>query len=81
MFEFQAASTGLHCKIQSNVMITFDNIKKPIATSSGLMRTLVTGMRLRKRQIETLVHIKVANVWIHSPYAYLRNSIRSHVVR
>ena len=44
------------------VMITFDNIKKTIETSSGLMSTLVAGIRLRKRHMETLVHIKVANV-------------------
>lgn len=48
-------------------MIAFDNIKATTAISSGLMRTLVTGIRFKKRQIETLVHIKVANVWIHSP--------------
>ena len=48
-------------------MITLDNIRKIIAASIGLMRTLVTGIRFRKRHIETLVHIKVANVWIHSP--------------
>lgn len=66
-FESQAASTGRHCTIHRMVMITFDSIRETIATESGLMRTLVTGIRFRKRHIETLVHIKVANVWIHSP--------------
>ena len=66
-YESQAASTGRHCTIHRIVMITFDKIKQTIETSSGLMSTLVTGIRLRKRHIETLVHIKVANVWIHSP--------------
>ncbi len=65
--EFHAASTGRHCTIHRMVMITFDSIKKATETSSGLVSTLVTGIRLRKRQMETLVHIKVANVWIHSP--------------
>lgn len=33
----------------------------------GRMYALLTGIRIKKRQMLILVHIRVANVWIHSP--------------
>ena len=39
-----------------------------IAMNIGVRKTLVAGIRLKKKQMDIFVHIKVAKVWIHSPY-------------
>ena len=31
-------------------------------------KIFVTEMRLKKKQMNIFVHIKVAKIWIHSPY-------------
>lgn len=67
MLVFHAASMGRHCMIHRMVSTTFDTSSIATAACRGRMRALVAGIRIRKRQMEILVHISVANVWIHSP--------------
>lgn len=58
-----------------------DNAKKMTAACRGRMSALLVGIRIRNRQIEILVHVKVAKVWIHSPKVYFLNSMICHGVR
>jgi len=53
--------------IHMTVKTVLENIRNMTETCSGSIKGLEVGIRIRKRQMETLVHIRVAKVWIHSP--------------
>ena len=64
----QVACTGIHCKIHKSVRIKLEIKSTMIAMNIGVRKTFVAGIRLKKKQMDIFVHIKVAKVWIHSPY-------------
>ena len=58
----QAASTGMHCKIQMRDSTTFERIKNTTRLWMGLMIRLLGEMRSKSKQIDTLVAIRVKKV-------------------
>ena len=64
----QVAFTGIHFKIHKRVRIKLEIKSRITAMNIGLRKTFVTGIRLKKKQMDIFVHIKVAKFWIHSPY-------------
>ena len=46
------------------VMMVLEKSRKATALCSGKSSALLLGSRIRKRQIETFVHMRVAKVWI-----------------
>lgn len=56
------ADTGRHCRIHSNVRMRFETKRSTTIICNGRFKALVTGMRYRKREMETLVHMSVAKV-------------------
>lgn len=53
---------GVHCRIHRRLKMMLLTTKMIIAACRGRMNALVIVMRRRKRQMETLVNIRVANV-------------------
>lgn len=62
-----AAWMGWHCMIHMTVKMVLEKSRNATAHCSGKRSALLLGNRIKNRHMETLVHIRVANVWIHSP--------------
>lgn len=65
IFGFHALSRcGVHCKIQHRLRTTLLTARMPIAMYKGTMKAFVIVIRKSSRQIEILVKVNVAKVYI-----------------
>lgn len=62
--------------IHMTVKIVLEKSRNATAYWSGKSSALLLGSRIKNRHIDTFVHMRVANVWIHSPYVYFMNSCK-----
>ena len=63
---------GVHCNIHKRLRMVLLRIKITMAACKGRMKLLVMVIRNKKRQIETLVNMRVAKVFSYSPNQFHR---------